>query len=162
MTVNPTWLAQFGSECWYCGTTLTYRTAAIDHRIPIRRGGSNSPSNRVPCCGKCNRMKKDRTEAEFIRYRPIFAQRHRNSLVVIPGSDLDIPVEPASLEEFDSHNPEHRIRLEVLVTEFRDELGLPDYLAIEEAMNYFAKTTTAPAPPGRLTNEDQGKKGEEM
>ncbi len=76
-TINPTWLASFGSECWYCGKTLTPETVTVDHRTPRCRGGKNNTVNLVPACRRCNCTKKHRTEAEFFSYKPVFQQRRR-------------------------------------------------------------------------------------
>lgn len=86
-TINPAWLASFGSECWYCGTTLTPETASVDHRTPRCRGGEGK-GNLVPACHRCNCMKKDKTEEEFFLYKPCFRQRRRFlplSVFPIPG-----------------------------------------------------------------------------
>jgi hypothetical protein len=91
VTLNPRWLAAFGSECWYCGTTLTPETGTVDHRIPICRGGSRKSKNLVPACGTCNRMKNDKTEEEFLVDKPVFAQRRKFqpiSLPLGPGNNL--------------------------------------------------------------------------
>lgn len=52
-----------GSECWYCWSITD---ASWDHVIPLTRGGSNSRENIVPCCGTCNRSKRNRTPDEWI------------------------------------------------------------------------------------------------
>lgn len=53
---------QYGGRCAYCGaeTQLT-----IDHRIPLSRGGSNTISNVLPACRRCNARKHDSDELEF-------------------------------------------------------------------------------------------------
>lgn len=82
-SINPEWLASFGSECWYCGQTLTAETATVDHRTPRCRGGRSSGANLVPACKRCNCSKKHRTEAEFFSYKPLFAQRRRFAAVAV-------------------------------------------------------------------------------
>jgi hypothetical protein len=53
-------LERDGHACQYCnGKAMT-----IDHVMPKSRGGSNSPSNLVACCQKCNSKKGDRTPDE--------------------------------------------------------------------------------------------------
>ena len=59
------WLAlraEYGERCAYCAETGELHA---DHRTPIARGGSNEISNILPACGRCNRRKHTKTEAEF-------------------------------------------------------------------------------------------------
>lgn len=55
-------IAYYGGRCLYCNSD---NATTIDHRIPISRGGTNWPSNLVPCCKSCNSRKRDKTEAEY-------------------------------------------------------------------------------------------------
>ena len=50
-----------GYECVYCGSS---RNLTLDHVIPKSRGGSNSWTNLVTSCQKCNLKKADRTPEE--------------------------------------------------------------------------------------------------
>lgn len=55
------------AQCFYCG--LKDPSGAIlteDHFIPISKGGSNDPSNRVLCCRPCNSRKNDLTGIEYL------------------------------------------------------------------------------------------------
>lgn len=53
--------------CVYCGdTSLTLRTASIDHLIPKAKGGTNDDSNLALSCKKCNTDKEDLLPLEFI------------------------------------------------------------------------------------------------
>lgn len=47
-------LEQFDNRCAYCGVRDKF---AIEHVIPICRGGTNTPDNVVPACGSCNFVK---------------------------------------------------------------------------------------------------------
>lgn len=49
------------------GGCVYYGAPAVefDHVTPTSRGGSNLPSNRVPCCKACNSAKGDKTLDEF-------------------------------------------------------------------------------------------------
>lgn len=51
-----------GGRCAYCGVVAPLE---VDHRIPLKRGGSNWIANILPACGPCNRRKGQLTEAEF-------------------------------------------------------------------------------------------------
>ena len=56
--------AYYGNSCAYCGVLAT----AIDHAIPLSRGGSHWPANLYPACTSCNSSKKDKTPREFRAY----------------------------------------------------------------------------------------------
>ena len=43
----------YGGRCYICGAPAE----AMDHVIPLARGGSNWPANLRPICGSCNSMK---------------------------------------------------------------------------------------------------------
>ena len=56
--------------CNYCGKLLNVKSNMgkiweIDHKIPLSRGGSNTPDNIVACDHACNRAKNNQTEEEF-------------------------------------------------------------------------------------------------
>ena len=57
---------RYGGRCAYCEEGLF---EAIDHAIPLSRGGTHWPSNLYPACTSCNSTKRDRTPAEFAEYR---------------------------------------------------------------------------------------------
>lgn len=46
----------YGGRCWMCGKPFK----AIDHVIPLSKGGTNWPANLRPACTSCNSRKKDR------------------------------------------------------------------------------------------------------
>lgn len=52
-------------KCFYCGRELNYNFH-VDHFYPISKGGSNSPSNLVIACAKCNLSKRNMMPEEFI------------------------------------------------------------------------------------------------
>ncbi len=49
-------------ECAYCGAPATTR----DHVVPVRRGGTDDPSNIVVACHPCNASKRTRTPEEWL------------------------------------------------------------------------------------------------
>ncbi len=61
-------IALFGGRCWVCGDVAT----AVDHVIPLSRGGSNWPANLRPICKSCNSRKYDRMPKEVVISRASF------------------------------------------------------------------------------------------
>jgi 5-methylcytosine-specific restriction endonuclease McrA len=72
------------SVCAYCKTPLDDYSRTVDHLYPKSRGGRLSNSNKVPCCGDCNKMKGNMSIVEFGRALNglIFYEhsRHKESL----------------------------------------------------------------------------------
>lgn len=58
-------VASYLGLCAYCDSKAT----AIDHVVPIARGGSNDIGNLVPACKSCNSAKKDRSLLTFLSNR---------------------------------------------------------------------------------------------
>ncbi len=57
-----------GLSCVYCGyraTMLTSYNLAVDHKVPLSRGGSDAVWNLQTTCVTCNREKGDKTDAEY-------------------------------------------------------------------------------------------------
>ena len=54
----------YGNACWVCGKSYE----AIDHLIPLSRGGTNWPANLAPICKSHNSSKGAKTPIEFIEY----------------------------------------------------------------------------------------------
>ena len=59
--------AALQQPCPYCGTTLTVKNFAPDHRTPLSRGGSHCLGNVIVCCRPCNEVKGILTELEFTK-----------------------------------------------------------------------------------------------
>jgi len=55
-------VASCGGRCGYCGAP---GALAVDHRLPIARGGTNRIENLIPACKTCNSRKHLMTEEEF-------------------------------------------------------------------------------------------------
>lgn len=54
----------YGGLCWVPGCGKVYE--AIDHVIPLAKGGSAWPANLRPICKRHNSSKKDRAPREFV------------------------------------------------------------------------------------------------
>ena len=52
-------------KCFYCPTVLNPSNDAVEHKIPLSRGGKNIFSNIAIACKKCNGKKSSLTEKEF-------------------------------------------------------------------------------------------------
>jgi 5-methylcytosine-specific restriction endonuclease McrA len=57
-------------RCVYCGTTLDFSTATLDHVYPLAHGGAHCHGNVVLACLHCNRLKSDSLPAEFFSTYP--------------------------------------------------------------------------------------------
>lgn len=55
--------ARDGHACQYCGAT--HKTLACDHKVPVKRGGSDDIDNLITACVDCNRAKSNRTPEEW-------------------------------------------------------------------------------------------------
>lgn len=55
-------VASCGGRYSYCGAP---GPLAVDHRVPIARGGTNRIDNLIPACKTCNSRKHLMTEEEF-------------------------------------------------------------------------------------------------
>lgn len=58
-------LCEQGFECPYCGALLDERSAEVDHKKPLSRGGSDEIFNLQVVCRRCNREKHSKTDAEY-------------------------------------------------------------------------------------------------
>jgi hypothetical protein len=48
------------NKCEYCGIEVNEYTAMIDHKIPLRAGGTSGPENLAIACRNCNILKADK------------------------------------------------------------------------------------------------------
>ena len=55
-------------ECVYCDEDLDWDNLAIDHKIPLSRGGTNHTNNLQATCNECNEEKGNKTDAEYRRW----------------------------------------------------------------------------------------------
>lgn len=53
--------------CVYCKSPLDEYSRTVDHLFPKSRGGKLSNSNKMPCCGDCNKLKGNMNIIEFSR-----------------------------------------------------------------------------------------------
>ncbi len=67
MPIEKIWLdkyQEFGGCCAYCGTPLlvgvdSFMCGQLDHLVPTKRGGPDTPENKVLACFVCNNLKLD-------------------------------------------------------------------------------------------------------
>lgn len=52
-------------RCWWCLKKIK-GAPAMDHRMPLAKGGPNSVDNIVASCSPCNRSKGAKTPAQFV------------------------------------------------------------------------------------------------
>ena len=57
-------------HCIYCGHAVTPQSMAVDHIIPLSKGGENSFANKVCCCPACNAQKANKDLMDFLLELP--------------------------------------------------------------------------------------------
>ncbi len=59
-------LTRQNGNCLYCGNTITFRSAEMDHIVPrAGQGSTNTRTNLVAVCSRCNQDKSNRVFAEW-------------------------------------------------------------------------------------------------
>lgn len=58
--------AHIGHACPYCRESLTAKNFSADHREPVSRSGKHEIDNLVICCERCNKIKGNMNDGEFI------------------------------------------------------------------------------------------------
>lgn len=56
-------------RCYYCKNIISEKTATLDHKQPLRRGGEDVYKNLCATCVECNNEKGNMTEEEFIEMK---------------------------------------------------------------------------------------------
>ena len=93
-------------KCAYCGKDLLsnfedFLHATIDHVVPLKAGGADDLSNRLPACRTCNHVKADAIVRNIQHAREIIAVRRsvlamRHALILASvRKALPAPVEVA-------------------------------------------------------------------
>jgi 5-methylcytosine-specific restriction endonuclease McrA len=52
-------------RCWWCGKPIKANGYHVDHRVPLARGGSNTPENLCISCPTCNKSKGAKLPQEW-------------------------------------------------------------------------------------------------
>ena len=56
-----------GPHCVWCGRSPWPRDLTLEHLLPRSRGGHATPENRTPACRRCNRARRSRPVAAYVR-----------------------------------------------------------------------------------------------
>ncbi len=75
-------------KCRYCGTSLSYPSAHMDHAIPRSRGGLTIMDNLRSSCEPCNLGKGTKTESEYIIEKIVEERLHRDRVFGALGEIL--------------------------------------------------------------------------
>ena len=82
------------SVCAYCLVQLDDYSRTVDHLYPKSRGGKLSNTNKVPCCGQCNKLKGDMSVDEFDRALSglIFYEhsRHKENIALLKKIKINV------------------------------------------------------------------------
>ena len=60
-------LERDGDACVWCGRTPWPRDLTLEHVLPRSRGGHATPENLAPACRRCNRARRSRPVASYVR-----------------------------------------------------------------------------------------------
>jgi 5-methylcytosine-specific restriction endonuclease McrA len=60
-------LEYWGNACAYCGTGGRMQQ---EHFVPVDLGGTYTPENIIPACGKCNSQKQRKDPLEWLLQKP--------------------------------------------------------------------------------------------
>ncbi len=63
-------------HCIYCGRPVQLEKMAVDHIVPLSKGGENSFANKVCSCAACNAKKADQDPYDFILDMPDSQYNH--------------------------------------------------------------------------------------
>jgi 5-methylcytosine-specific restriction endonuclease McrA len=56
-----------GARCVWCGRRPWPRDLTLEHLLPRSRGGHATPANLAPACRPCNRARRSRPVAAYVR-----------------------------------------------------------------------------------------------
>ena len=60
-------LERDGPHCVWCGRRPWPRDLTLEHLLPRSRGGHATPENLTPACRRCNRTRRSRPVAAYVR-----------------------------------------------------------------------------------------------
>ncbi|HEX8648477.1 MAG TPA: HNH endonuclease [Thermoleophilaceae bacterium] len=60
-------LGRDGTACVWCGREPWPRDVTLEHLLPRSRGGHATPENLAPACRPCNRARRSRPVAAYVR-----------------------------------------------------------------------------------------------
>lgn len=72
----------FSNCCAYCGST---EKPNVDHFIPLYKGGSETLSNLIPACQRCNFSKNSSDPLEWYKKQPFFSQKRWRFILKVLG-----------------------------------------------------------------------------
>lgn len=75
----------FGNACCYCGST---HRLAIDHFLPVSKGGNSTTGNLVLACNSCNSSKKAEDPIEWFQTRSSYSKRKLDKILKYLGKSL--------------------------------------------------------------------------
>lgn len=86
---GPVTISDVQGFCYWCQTEPS---GGVDHLTPRSRGGSDDPSNLVPCCHECNSRKGSKTADE---YRAWLALQSTSLTPAVAAPPATRPLQPA-------------------------------------------------------------------
>ena len=77
--------------CMYCARRRAFTDMEIDHKTPVKRGGSDNLKNLQVLCPPCNKRKGNQTDSEFRRrYKELLPRKHEPPVPAIRQDAFDM------------------------------------------------------------------------
>jgi len=172
---DPWWeatLEAFGHQCAYCGVEGEELTK--DHKISLRHGGTDHPTNLIPACRSCNSRKGAKSDDQYRRWlkRELVAERlewQEVSPGIVNRQTLTAHRPLVAPNQADTRNPRERGLDASLDCRPLELQGVRFSLAIDLQSNlaYLSASKDSLASPEILTGQDPswgigGWKGSEL
>ena len=81
---------KYDKHCAYCGKIIKYQDMQVDHMIPKRRHGPDTPDNLMPACRRCNHYKRAWPLKEFRRLLVTMSDRIQKMYLMKVAIDYGI------------------------------------------------------------------------
>ena len=101
-----------GGHCYYCGCPLDEHWH-MDHRTPLKKGGSKERDNFAASCYDCNVRKQNKTVSEYrfwLKQRVLIDLNRAHFLAQFFISGIDLDIFGDSIEKTKAIAEQHKVR----------------------------------------------------
>jgi 5-methylcytosine-specific restriction endonuclease McrA len=85
-----------GAHCVWCGRRPWPRDLTLEHILPRSRGGHGTPENLTPACRRCNRARRSRPVAAYVR--ELFDAGHEPRVAALEAALERLAASPRAAE----------------------------------------------------------------